>query len=82
MTKYGTYSLEAGTRDGETIAWQGQLSLAPFHSNGKIACSGIRTATLWEFLQNIVNLEEPQGKLSVSTDYQLNAAADPFAPDT
>ena len=74
----GTYSLEAGTRDGEVIAWQGQLSLAPFHSNGKIACSGIRTATLWEFAQNIVNLQEPQGKLDVSTDYQFNAAETPL----
>jgi hypothetical protein len=74
----GTYSLEAGTRDGEVIAWQGQLSLAPFHSNGKIACSGIRTATLWEFAQNIVNLQEPQGKLNVSTDYQFNAAETPL----
>jgi hypothetical protein len=52
--EYGTYSVEAGTRDGETINWQGQLSLAPFHSNGKIVCSGIRTASLWKFLQNIV----------------------------
>ena len=50
--KNGTYSIEAGTRDGETIAWQGQLSLMPFHSNGKIVCSGIRTASLWKFLQN------------------------------
>ena len=74
----GTYRLEAGTRDGEVITWQGQLSLAPFHSNGKIACSGIRTATLWGFAQNILNLQEPQGKLDVSTDYQFNAAETPL----
>jgi uncharacterized protein involved in outer membrane biogenesis len=74
----GTYSIEAGTRDGETIAWQGQLSLVPFHSNGKVVCSDIRTASLWKFLQNIVNLEEPQGKLTVSTDYQFNAAETPL----
>ncbi len=74
----GTYSLAAGTREGETIAWQGQLSLAPFHSNGKIACSGIQTATLWGFVQNIVNLNEPQGKLTISTDYQLSAAQTPL----
>jgi uncharacterized protein involved in outer membrane biogenesis len=78
VEKDGTYSLEAGTREGETIAWQGRLSLAPFHSNGKIAFSGIRTASLWEFMQNIVNLEEPQGKLTISTDYQLSAARTPL----
>ena len=76
--KDGTYSLEAGTRDGETIAWQGQLSLKPFHSNGKIVCSGIRTASLWKFLQNVVNLEEPEGRLGISSDYQLSAAQTPL----
>ncbi|HBZ54497.1 MAG TPA: hypothetical protein DEO88_03750, partial [Syntrophobacteraceae bacterium] len=77
VDEYGTYSLEAGTREGETIGWQGHLSLAPFHSNGKITFSGFRTASLWEFVQNIVNLEEPQGKLAISTDYWLSAAQTP-----
>ncbi|MFH0995842.1 MAG: DUF748 domain-containing protein, partial [Pseudomonadota bacterium] len=76
--KDGTYSLEAGTRDGETIAWQGQLSLKPFHSSGKIVCSGIRTASLWKFLQNVVNLEEPEGRLGICSDYQLSAAQTPL----
>lgn len=74
----GTYSLLAGTPDGETIAWQGHLSLIPFHSDGKIVCSGIRTASLWKFFQNVVNLEEPKGRLGVSTDYHLSAARIPL----
>jgi uncharacterized protein involved in outer membrane biogenesis len=74
----GLYSLEAGTSNGEMIAWQGNLSLAPFHSNGKIVCSRIRTASLWEFLQHIVNLEKPPGTLTVSTDYQLSGAQTPL----
>ena len=78
VEKNGTYSIEAGTRDGETIAWQGQLSLMPFHSSGKIVCSGIRTASLWKFLQNSVNLEEPEGLLGISTDYQLSAVQTPL----
>lgn len=78
IEKNGAYSIEAETRDDETIAWQGQLSLMPFHSNGKIVCSGIRTASLWKFLQNSVNLEEPKGLLGISTDYQLSAAQTPL----
>ncbi len=74
----GLYSLEVGTQDGETFAWQGQLSLAPFHSSGKIVCSGIRTASFWQFLQNMLNLERPEGSLTVSTDYQLSAAQSPL----
>lgn len=74
----GLYSLEVGTHDGETFAWQGQLSLAPFHSSGRIVCSGIRTASLWQFLQNILNLERPEGSLGLSADYQLSAAQSPL----
>jgi uncharacterized protein involved in outer membrane biogenesis len=78
VEKNGSYSMEAGTSDGETIAWHGQLSLMPFHSNGKIVFSGIRTASLWKFLQHSVNLEEPKGLLGISTDYQLSAAQIPL----
>lgn len=74
----GLYRLEVGTLDGETFAWEGQLSLAPFHSGGKIACTGIRTASLWQFLQNNLNLERPEGSLTISTEYQVSAAQSPL----
>ncbi len=74
----GLYSLEVGTLDGATFAWQGQLSLAPFRSSGKIVCSSIRTASLWQFLQNILTLQQPEGTLTISTDYQLSAEQAPL----
>ena len=48
----GTYSLSAGTQSCESIQWQGDIGLAPFHSTGKLAFNGIRAATLWGFAQN------------------------------
>jgi hypothetical protein len=57
------------------LQWQGEISLVPFRSNGKITCSGIQAKSLWGFLQNKVNIESPTGKVNLDTDYTIDSSA-------
>lgn len=69
----GTYSLTAGTADGEIIQWSGDICLAPFRSKGKLAFSSIQAATFWKFVQRDFRLNSPTGKLNLNTDYLIDA---------
>lgn len=70
----GTYSLSARSGDGESVQWQGEISLVPFRSKGKVTCSGILAKTPWGFLRNNLNLDAPMGKINLSTDYHIDTS--------
>lgn len=78
VNRNGTYSLAAKTKDGESVEWHGDISLAPFQSSGKVIFKDIRTATLWEFLQNSLDLDSPGGTLTISTDYRIETGSTPL----
>ncbi len=78
VNRNGTYSLAAKTKDGESVEWHGDISLAPFQSTGKVIFKDIRTATLWEFLQNGLDLDSPGGTLTISTDYRIETGSAPL----
>jgi uncharacterized protein involved in outer membrane biogenesis len=68
----GSKTITATTGDGETFRWTGNISLNPVATNGTLTFKNIRTATLWKFVRDAVNLESPAGKLTVTADYDLD----------
>ncbi len=73
----GIYSFSGTNEDGESIQWEGEISLTPLHSKGKLSLKAIRTASLWKFFRDTNNLEQPAGLINVNTEYHLDAAAAP-----
>ena len=74
----GPYTVKADLPGGGTIAWQGEISLHPFFSEGDLSMIGFKLATAWKFVQDDLNLSEPSGEVNFSThyrfDYQKSAA--------
>jgi hypothetical protein len=68
----GPYSLAAATLDGEAFHWTGQIALHPFKSSGRFRFDNIKLGTLWEFIRDRVNLEEPNGLLHFESAYTLD----------
>lgn len=71
----GTYSFSGNTGEGEAFQWEGDLSLKPLRSSGRLALCGLRVATLAEFLQNRLAVAPPAGRLEVSGRYQVAAGS-------
>ncbi|MGW8159321.1 MAG: DUF748 domain-containing protein [Desulfoprunum sp.] len=69
----GTCRLAAATKDGESVPWQGEISLSPLRSKGRLTLDAIQAASLWQFFRDRVNLEQPAGRINVTGDYRLNA---------
>ena len=69
--------LSVTTSEGETIQWEGDATLAPLQSKGKLTLSAIRTATLWKFVRDDLNLDAPNGQLNLTAFYQLDASSTP-----
>ena len=69
----GTCRLAAATKDGESVQWQGEISLSPLRSKGRLTLNVIQAASLWQFFRDRVNLEQPVGRINVTGDYRLNA---------
>jgi len=68
----GPYSLTATTIDGEAFHWTGHITLHPFKSSGRLRFDNIKLGTLWEFIRDSVNLEEPAGLLHFESAYALD----------
>jgi len=45
----GTYRLAATTGDQGSVEWNGEISLAPLRSQGKLSLKDIELASLWKF---------------------------------
>ena len=73
----GEYHLAATAEDGMSIQWDGDVSLAPLNSQGKVSVQGVQTAALWKFFRDSTNLEQPAGKIGLSTSYRISTSAAP-----
>lgn len=69
----GTYRLAATTEDQGSVEWNGEISLAPLRSQGKLTLKDIGLASLWKFFRDNTNLEHSSGQLNVTTEYRFNA---------
>ena len=74
----GSYTIAATTEQGESLQLEGGVFLAPFSSKGRLSLNGIQAATLWNFVKDYTNLEQPTGQISLSTGYQLDTASSPM----
>jgi len=68
----GPYSLAAATTEKESFHWTGEISLHPFKSSGRMDFSDVRMATLWQFFRDAVTLEQPDGRISIASDYEID----------
>ena len=74
----GTYHLAATTEAGESLQWEGEVTLSPLRSKGKLSLNAIRIASLWQFFRDSTNLEQPAGQINVATEYRLSAENTPL----
>ncbi|MFO0793967.1 MAG: DUF748 domain-containing protein [Candidatus Brocadiaceae bacterium] len=72
----GLYAFEATTGQGEALKYQGNISMAPLYSKGKLELTGIKLRTLWSYLQDQLNFEITGGKLAVSGDYEFDGTGE------
>ena len=68
----GPYTVRADLPGGGTIGWQGEISLHPIFSEGKLSMAGFKLATAWKFAQDELNLAEPSGEMDFSTRYRFD----------
>jgi hypothetical protein len=68
----GPYAIEADLPGGGTAGWRGEISLHPIFSAGKICITGFKPATAWKFVQDKLNLAEPEGEMNFSTRYRFD----------
>ncbi len=74
----GTYRLATTTEDGGSVQWEGEITLSPLRTKGKLALNTIRIASLWKFFRDNTNLEQPAGTINASSEYQVNADTSPL----
>ncbi len=74
----GSYAISATTEAGESLQWQGEVSLAPLRSEGSFSLKAIRAASLWQFIKDKTNLQQPAGQITLTTKYHLDATSSPI----
>jgi hypothetical protein len=67
----GPYTVRADLPGGGRVNWQGEISLDPIFSIGKLSMAGFKLATAWKFAQDELNLSEPTGEMDFSTYYKF-----------
>jgi hypothetical protein len=68
----GPYTVKADLPGGGTVGWQGEISLQPISSEGKLSMAGFKLATAWKFVQDKLNIAEPTGEMNFSTHYRFD----------
>ena len=69
--KDNAHSLRADFGEGESLSWEGKVTLDPFESEGKIALTGIGLHTLWKYVQDRVQFTIPQGSGTLTARYRV-----------
>lgn len=68
----GGKTITATSGDGEILRWNGNFTLNPVTAEGTVAVENLRVATIWKFFRDAVNLDMPEGKLTITTDYHMD----------
>jgi uncharacterized protein involved in outer membrane biogenesis len=67
----GPYVIAATLNGGGVVGWEGEVSLVPLRSTGRLGLKGFPLATAWRFVQEDVTVAEPAGALDAEVRYQL-----------
>ncbi|GLI33307.1 DUF748 domain-containing protein [Desulforhabdus amnigena] len=73
----GTYTLNAVLSGGEAVHGEGDISLAPLKSKGKVNFEKIETATLWPFMREHFNMHPPRGQIDMIGSYLVDGSKTP-----
>ena len=67
----GPYTVAATLAGGGVVSWDGQVSLVPVASTGRLDFRGFPLATAWRFVQESVAVAEPTGQLDAKLRYEF-----------
>src|SRR5687767_666521 len=67
----GPYTVAATLAGGGVVSWDGQVSLVPVASSGRLDFHGFPLATAWRFVQETVAVAEPTGQLDARLRYEF-----------
>jgi hypothetical protein len=73
-----SYAFTAELGKGETLAWEGTISLEPIRSSGKFVLSGVKLPSLWKYVQDRFRFTITDGMLTADAAYTLDTSADPL----
>jgi outer membrane protein OmpA-like peptidoglycan-associated protein len=65
------YSFTASMGDSATINWEGDVSVNPLRSQGRLVVSKVDTVGLWKYIQDYVNFKVTSGEVDLSGNYLL-----------
>lgn len=72
-----TYAFTAELGKGETLAWEGTLSIDPIRSAGKLSLSGVKLRTLWQYLDDRFQFDLTDGVLALNGGYTVDMQTSP-----
>ena len=67
----GPYTVAATLGGGGVVSWDGQISLVPVASTGRLDFRGFPVATAWRFVQESIAVAEPTGHLDATLRYEF-----------
>jgi hypothetical protein len=76
---YSPYSFRASMGEAAVISWEGDISLNPLGSRGRLAINKVDMPSLWKYIQDHVNFEVVSGTVELSSGYQITQKGDVFA---
>jgi hypothetical protein len=65
------YSVVVSTKDGETFAWSGDVSIAPLYSAGTFKLTGLHLDKYAAYAEDVVPIRVDGGRVDLQTDYQV-----------
>ncbi len=66
------HAFKAEIEKGETIAWEGTISLEPVESDGKLTLSGVKLETLYQVVHDRFQFDIKEGVLGLSASYHFD----------
>lgn len=75
----GPYAIEATLPDGAAFHWQGEVSVNPVRSMGRVEIGQFNLTTAWRYAQDQLRFSVDQGRLGASTQYDLSMGGEGVA---
>ncbi len=70
-----TYAFSAELGKDEILDWKGTVSLDPIASNGTLSLSGVKVATLFQYVRDQFQFDIPEGIIRAEGKYQFAAGS-------
>ena len=65
------YSFAATIGKSAVISWEGNVSVNPLRSQGRLTITKVDTVDLWKYIQDYVNFKVTSGKVDLSGNYMF-----------